>query len=145
MEFKYDIYLAAPFFNEKEREAVERVAMAMRKLYNVYVPMEHSIDNAWDMSNYRWGRCVFEEDIRAIDNSRIVAVLDWGHYADAGTAWECGYAYGKGKQVHRIRMDRDCIYSLMMEFGCHFKGWENIELDDFLPEVKQAKAYFILQ
>lgn len=136
MEFKYDIYLAAPFFNEKERKQIEKIAEIMRGLYKVYVPMEHTIENAWSIDNYEWGKRVFEEDIRAIDESAKVVVLDWGHYADTGTAWECGYAYGKGKEVHRIRMDVCSIYSLMMEFGCHYKGWTNAALGDYLPEVK---------
>lgn len=135
MEYKYDIYLAAPFFNEKEREAVERVAKELRDYYNVYVPMEHTIENAWNLSNYSWGRCVFNEDIRAIDASRMVVVLDWGHYGDTGTAWECGYAYGKGKEIHRFRMDKNAIYSIMMEFGDRYSSWDDFYTNK-LPEVK---------
>lgn len=132
--FKYDIYLAAPFFNEKEREAVERFAKDLRRYYNVYVPMEHSIPNGWNLSNYNWGRKVFAEDVEAIDNSFMVVVLDWGHYGDTGTAWECGYAFGKGKEIHRFRMDKDAIYSIMMEFGSDYRNWDK-EFEN-LPEVK---------
>lgn len=136
MEFKYDVYLAAPFFNDKEREAVERIARDLRKMYdNVYVPMEHEIEGAWDMPNYSWGRSVFNEDLIAINHSKMVVVLDWGHYGDTGTAWECGYAYGTGKKVYRIRMDDDSIYSLMMEFGCQYKNWTTIGWGR-APEVK---------
>lgn len=140
MEFKYDIYLAAPFFNEKERSAVERLATELRGLYKVYVPMEHTIEDAWNLSNNEWGKRVFDEDIRAIDNSKMVVVLDWGHYGDTGTAWECGYAYGKGKNVHRFRMNQESVYSLMMEFGCSHKDWSQYALPyfgyDIEPEVK---------
>ena len=94
------IYLASPLFTEYERNEVKRYAQAYREQgYYVYVPMEHQIENAWDMPNHEWARKVFEEDIRAIDESDAVVVLYYGLYSDSGTAWEQGYAYAKGKEV----------------------------------------------
>lgn len=95
------IYLASPLFTEYEKKEVRAMAEHFRHMgYEVYVPMEHSIEGAWDMSNLEWGAKVFEEDIKAIQECDIVACLYYGLYSDSGTAWECGYAYGIGKPVH---------------------------------------------
>lgn len=113
------IYLASPFFNKKERSAVTLIADFLRnKGIDVYVPMEHEIPNAWDLSNEVWAKKVFDEDIKAIDECDTIIVLNWGMYSDSGTAWECGYAYAKGKKVINLLMptdDKD--YSLMMING----------------------------
>lgn len=114
------VYLASPFFNKKERSAVTLIAGFLRNSKNleVYVPMEHTIPNAWDLSNPDWAKAVFEEDIKALDSCDTVVVLNWGMYSDSGTAWECGYAFAKGKKVINLLMpttDKD--YSLMMING----------------------------
>lgn len=97
------IYLASPLFTEYERENVRKYAKYYRDLgWTVYVPMEHQIENAWDMPNHEWAHKVFEEDIKAIDDSDRVVVLYYGLYSDSGTAWEQGYAYAKGKSVEVI-------------------------------------------
>ena len=94
------IYLASPLFTEHERNEVKRYAKMFREQGNeVYVPMEHQIENAWDMPNYVWAKKVFDEDVRAIDNCDTIFVLYYGLYSDSGTAWEQGYAYAKGKEV----------------------------------------------
>ena len=113
------IYLASPFFNKKERSAVTLIADFLRnKGIDVYVPMEHEVPNAWDLSNEVWAKKVFNEDIKAIDECDTVVVLNWGMYSDSGTAWECGYAYAKGKKVINLLMPtNDKDYSLMMING----------------------------
>ena len=114
------VYLASPFFNKKERSAVELIVDFLRnsKGLEVYVPMEHTVENAWDLPNNVWAKAVFDEDIKAIDACDTVVLLNWGMYSDSGTAWECGYAYAKGKKVINLLMpatNRD--YSLMMING----------------------------
>ena len=80
--------------------------------------MEHTIPNAWEMSNPDWAKAVFEEDIKALDSCDTVVVLNWGMYSDSGTAWECGYAYAKQKEVITLLMpSREKEYSLMMING----------------------------
>ena len=113
------VYLASPFFNKKERSAVTLIADFLRnKGIDVYVPMEHEVPNAWDLSNEVWAKKVFNEDIKAIDECDTVVVLNWGMYSDSGTAWECGYAYAKGKKVINLLMPtNDKDYSLMMING----------------------------
>lgn len=49
------IYLASPLFTEFERNNVSALAYHLRKDgYEVYVPMEHTIENAWDLENHVW-------------------------------------------------------------------------------------------
>ena len=86
-------YIASPFFTDVQRDMVKKVARRLRSLGNdVYVPMEHEIPTAWEKPNAQWAKEVFEEDIKAIDNSDAVIVINWGMNVDTGTAWKCGYA-----------------------------------------------------
>lgn len=97
------IYLASPLFTDYERENVRTTAAFLRKEgHEVYVPMEHTIENAWHFPNYEWARMVFEEDVRAIMECDKVCCIYYGLYSDSGTAWECGFAYGIGKPVELI-------------------------------------------
>lgn len=94
------IYLASPLFTDEERIAVRKHAEFQRSLGNeVYVPMEHQIENAWSYVNDEWARRVFNADINAISNCDEVHVIYYGLYSDSGTAWECGFAYALGKPV----------------------------------------------
>lgn len=97
------IYLASPLFTDYERKKVQRAASLLRNMgCEVYVPMEHSIENAWELPNYEWAKKVFDEDVKAIQEADEVYCIYYGLYSDSGTAWECGYAYALGKPVHLI-------------------------------------------
>lgn len=117
---KVKAYLAAPFFKEDELEIYHKVISFLRDVehYDLYVPMEHSVPNAWDMSNAEWAKAVFEEDVKAIDAAKVVFVINLGMYSDSGTAWEAGYAFAKGKIVINLVKDTNSTYSLMMLNGC---------------------------
>lgn len=116
------IYLAAPWFTDGERVLYFEVLNKLRaEGHEVYAPIEHELENAWDMSNKEWGLKVFQSDIDAINNSEEVWVLNYGMYSDTGTAWECGYAYGIGKTVRQLLLtfgSEEKVYSLMMVNGC---------------------------
>lgn len=115
------IYLASPLFTEYEREQVRQIAEALRADDNeVYVPMEHEIENAWSMSNADWGKAVFDEDVKAIRECDQVVCIYYGLYSDSGTAWECGFAYGIGKPVVLYDAAGDEV-SLMMVNGAAAK------------------------
>lgn len=115
------IYLASPLFTEFERENVKAVANYLRaKGHSVYVPMEHSIENAWDYSNADWARMVFEEDVKAIRECDEVHCIYYGLYSDSGTAWECGFAYALGKPVELIDQSNNEV-SLMVVNGAKNK------------------------
>lgn len=113
------IYLASSLSPECRPD----MYMALQQLrslgYQVYAPVEHSIPNAWDYPNPEWGRLVFEEDIKAIDQADIVVAISYGRTkTTAGSSWEIGYSYGKGKKVVVVEMDQG-PQSLMVSNGSH--------------------------
>lgn len=114
------IYLASPFFNEEELTVYKQVIQQLRNMeHEVYVPQEHSIEGAWDMSNVHWARAVYREDIKAIDECECVMILNFGMYSDSGTAWEAGYANALRKYTVQVLCGGDnTTYSLMMINGC---------------------------
>lgn len=122
------VYLASPFFNEKENKVYESVINSLRNdRHKVFVPKEHEVPNAWDLPNAVWGESVFAVDILGIQKCDVVVVLNFGMYSDSGTAWECGYAYALGKKVINVLCGDDDVYSLMMLNGCN----TYIKLEDF--------------
>ena len=110
------IYLASPFFNINEILMYESAIEGLRaRGYDVYVPREHTIKRAWEMPNKTWAGYVFDEDIRAINESEVVIVMNFGMYSDSGTAWEAGYAMAAGKRVVQVLCgEPNTTYSLMM-------------------------------
>lgn len=111
------IYLAASLSSERRDTMYKVLAHLRGRGYEVYGPVEHSIDNAWDYSNKEWGRLVFEADVAAIKSSDIVVAISYGRTATtAGTNWEIGYAYGIGKKVIVVEMDKG-VQSLMVSNG----------------------------
>lgn len=123
------IYLASPFFNEEERGVYQAVITTLRKKgYDLFVPAEHEISNAWELSNQAWGEAVFGVDVLAINKCDVVIALNWGMYSDSGTAWELGYAFALGKKTINVYVLNNNTYSLMMTNGANY----NISLTDFL-------------
>lgn len=117
------IYLASPLFTEYERKKVQNVASTLRNTgYEVYVPMEHTIEDAWEMPNCEWANKVFDEDIKAIQEADEVYCIYYGLYSDSGTAWECGYAYALGKAVRLIDESNEEV-SLMVVNGA--RNWDD--------------------
>lgn len=89
-----NIYLASPFFCDKTKDNVISISNQLRMCnFNVFVPMEHKIEDGENMDNNLWGKQVFQMDINAIQNSDALVVLYYGMDSDSGTSWEQGYAY----------------------------------------------------
>lgn len=116
------IYLASSMAPEY-RDIIQKAAQILRDLkYEVYVPLEHTIPNAWDYPNNEWGLMVFTEDVSAIQDSYWVVLLNYGRKGTSptgGSAWEAGFAYGIGKKVVVVDMisDEKEHTSLMIENG----------------------------
>lgn len=83
----------------------------------VYRPGKHKVPNAWGIDIATWGQCVFTMDVVAIDDCDWFVIADYGRQRTAGTAWECGYAFAKGKKILVIRMPGTTESSLMVQ-GC---------------------------
>lgn len=116
------IYLASSMAPEY-RDIIQSAAKILRDLkYEVYVPLEHAIPNAWDYPNNEWGLMVFTEDVSAIQDSSWVVLLNYGRNGTSptgGSAWEAGFAYGIGKRVVVVDMikNKSEHTSLMIENG----------------------------
>lgn len=94
-----DVYLAGPLFTMAERQFNAELAGKLRELgISVFLPQE---EEAREFT----AECIFAQDVEGINGAkRVVAIMD-GPDPDSGTAWECGYAYGKGKPVIVVRTD----------------------------------------
>lgn len=136
------IYLASPFFNEKELSVYKEVISILRNMKDVevYVPQEFVIESAYDMPNNMWAEKVFKADVKALRECEFVFVLNFGMYSDSGTAWEAGYAYALDKKVYQVIClnDEKVDYSLMMLNGAN----KVITLNDLrkgvLPEKEET-------
>lgn len=118
------IYLAGSC-SKDDRENMTAIAEALRtEGYTVYCPFELKIENAWDYSQEEWAKKVFDCDTMAIDNCDFMVMISRGRHSTAGTNWEQGYAYAKGKPVFVFQMT---IWetSLMTFWGC--KDFINVD------------------
>ena len=126
-----NIYIAAAF-NGKDEEDTNNKRKNCEAVYNllsnmtcfspaanIYAPWKLHLPNAWDYPNDEWGLMVFAADIAALESADIVISLNYGRLdPTAGTAWECGYAFAKGKKVIMVEMTDEPM-SLMCSNGCY--------------------------
>jgi nucleoside 2-deoxyribosyltransferase len=91
------LYFAGPLFSAAERAWNADLVAALRAGgHEVFVPQ--------DQEPGRDAAGVFAIDVEGIDwADALVAIMD-GLDPDSGTAWECGYAFGK-KPVVLVRTD----------------------------------------
>lgn len=111
-----NIYLCGSCGTE-DRTMMKRVADVLRKKHDVYCPFEIKIENAWDYTQEDWANLVFNADVPAIDKADRVIAISMGRVSTAGTNWEIGYAYAKGKPVTVVQYT-DATTSLMVYCGC---------------------------
>lgn len=136
------IYIAAAFNGkngidtEVKRKHCKELKEILESKPNVciYAPWELRFPNAWDYPNTEWGLMVFAADIANLEKADVVISLNYGRLdPTAGTAWECGYAFAKGKKVIMIEMTDEPM-SLMCSNGCYarVKGLKGIKDYDFI-------------
>jgi nucleoside 2-deoxyribosyltransferase len=91
------IYFAGPLFTAAERAWNRELAAALHDGgHEVFLPQ--------DQEPGKSAAGIFATDVAGIDwADALVAVMD-GPDPDSGTAWECGYAYGR-KPIVQIRTD----------------------------------------
>lgn len=115
------VYIAASFCYEDKDKTSERKYLIEKTVDKIkkhltgdfYIPHQLKIENAWDISLEEWARKVYEHDIDALNNSDLVVFISFGKENNAGSVWECGYAYAKNKPVVVIKMTED-MESLMV-------------------------------
>ena len=91
------LYFAGPLFSAAERAWNAELAAGLRAAgHEVFLPQEQ--EPGMDAAG------IFATDVAGIDwAAALVAIMD-GPDPDSGTAWECGYAYGK-KPIVLVRTD----------------------------------------
>lgn len=91
------LYFAGPLFSAAERAWNDELAAALRDGgHEVFLPQDQ--EPGMDAAG------IFATDVGGIDwADALVAIMD-GSDPDSGTAWECGYAYGK-KPIVLVRTD----------------------------------------
>ena len=99
------IYIAGPFFTNKERDFLKIVIDTVKKYFpneELFIPMEHFIPDGENLSNNEWAEAVFKMDVEALNKCNRVVAAYLGLRSDTGTAWEIGYAYARGIPVNLI-------------------------------------------
>lgn len=109
------IYMASAMFTEQEQNRINKIARLLRAMgHQVYVPHEYKVPNADKMENEEWAKNVFQHDIEALDEAEAVYYFCEGMNGDIGAAWECGYAYAKGKRIFVDELQEVAEISLMV-------------------------------
>jgi nucleoside 2-deoxyribosyltransferase len=99
MKAKAQIYLAGPLFTLAEQNFNVALARFLKsKGFAVWLPQEHE-------PRRNTAQAIFHMDVEALDRADMVVACMDGPDPDSGTAWECGYAYAKGKPVVCYRTD----------------------------------------
>lgn len=133
------IYIASPFFNEAEADALGKAEEILKtRGFTVFSPREHETRDE-EAGTPSWSRETFQIDRKGIDGCDCVVMLYWGNYSDTGTAWECGYAYAMQKPVIVVQLGESS--NLMVHEGSHTNlyGLEELAAYDF--EKMPRKSY----
>lgn len=142
-ERKYvqNVYLASPFFDDKEIEIMEKVRDVLReKGLEVFVPKENQ-HSELEFGSREWRRATFKSDIDAIDYSDVVVAINCkGNYDDAGTMWEIGYAFAKNIPVVLVNTTGETI-NLMIADSLHALVTSLEELKEYDFEEMPIKEY----
>ena len=133
------IYLASPFFNEKELENVKIAEKILTERgFSLFSPRLNEVRTDENTQQSRWSKETFMNDKKFIDWADVVVMLYYGGYSDSGTAWECGYAYGTNTPVVVVQLGEDS--NLMVHEGCKSNiTLEELKTYDF--EMLPTKPY----
>lgn len=126
------IYLASPFFNDKELDNYEKVLTILEKKdLIIYAPLKNQISRE-NKTKEQWAKQTFRKDIEEIKTSDVVVMLFYGLYSDSGTSWECGYAFAIGKPVVVVHL-HEYKSNCMINCGSYsnLKGLQELENYDF--------------
>ena len=133
------IYIASPFFNDTECEALSRAEEILKgRGFKVFSPREHETREG-NVGSQAWSKETFLNDKAGIDWCDCVVMLYWGNYSDSGTAWECGYAYGTHKPVVVVQLGESS--NLMIHEGSHTNLFGVESLADYDFEYMPREPY----
>ena len=138
MKKQIKVYLASPFFNDKEVKDMEDVKNILReKGLDVFAPFENQ-NKHLEFGSMEWREATFKSDMDAIyDCDVMVAILD-GNYSDSGSAFECGVCHQIGKPLIIVNLHNKEI-NLMIAQSLHavINSLEELEKYDFneMPKI----------
>ena len=139
------VYLASPFFDEKEVEIMERVLEILRaKGLEVFAPYEHQ-NKHLEFGGLEWREATFNGDVNGIDSADLVVAINCkGNYDDAGTMWEIGYSYAKGTPIVLVNTTGETI-NLMVADSIHalVTSYEELEAYDFEELPKRPYLNYV--
>lgn len=120
---KLNTFLAAPLFNDSERDFNSKVAKVLRNNgFNVWMAQEAPfISQGTDEEK----KAIFERDIKALRNSDVVVAILDGIEIESGVAFEIGFACCLGKPTIGIKTD--------------YRTFSNIEEINLMLEVPIIK------
>ena len=126
------IYLASPFFNEYELSCVKRAEeLLLSRGFELFSPRLHEVRDKEVVGMAEWSREIFLNDRKYIDWADVVVMLYHGACSDSGTAWEAGYACGKGKPVVAVHAVGESSNLMVHESACSNITLEELETYDF--------------
>jgi len=97
------IYLAGPLFSIAEQTFNAELGRFLEsKGFEVWLPQEHEPRRKKGQTS---ASAIFRMDVAALDWADLIVACMDGPDPDSGTAWECGYAFAKGKPVVCYRTD----------------------------------------
>lgn len=103
------IYLAAPLFNQQERDFNKFIKESLKSHFNVFLPQEDGLlletllNDGMDLHTAE--KKIFSADVNAMKSSDILlAILD-GACIDEGVAFEIGYMKALNKQCIGLQTD----------------------------------------
>ncbi len=126
------VYFAAPLFSAAERDWNGALAARLRAAgHEVFLPQEQ--ETAKDAAG------IFATDVGGMDwADALVAIMD-GPDPDSGTAWECGYAYGKVPVV-LVRTDLRAFADPGMPYNAMLTASATLRLDLGLADMDTVEA-----
>lgn len=125
------LYFAGPLFSAAERGWNLELATILRAAgHEVFLPQEQEPGKPASR--------IFATDVGGIDWAEaLVAIMD-GPDPDAGTAWECGYAFGK-KPIVLVRTDMRVQAANDAPYNAMLTGSADICLDLPLASMAEVK------
>lgn len=88
-------YIDAEIAKARKETIAQAADILRRRGYEVFVPHEQVLPDAWNLSNYEWAMRVAEDDKCNILSSDVVVLLTYGKERNnSGVSFECGYVAG---------------------------------------------------
>lgn len=129
MEFvqpKKLLYLAGPWFTPEQEKVYNKVIDEIACRYDdwkIFIPRYYKVPDGENMPNHEWGQAVCNHDTHMLERADLVFAIDWGFNADAGTAFEVGFAAARGiKTILYVPHGVETV-------SCMLHGWADEVLD----------------